>query len=49
VGLASAPVPLPFPAPLARIVARTVRSSFPRSVQERFLPFPVGPPALRIV
>ena len=49
VGIASAPVPLPFPAPLARIVARTVRSAFPRSLQERLLPFPVGPPTLRIV
>lgn len=49
VGIASAPVPLPFPAPVARMIARAVRSSFPRSVQERLLPFPVGPPTLRTV
>jgi hypothetical protein len=49
VGIASAPVPLPFPPAVARISARAERTTPPRSLQERRLPFPVGPPTLRSV
>ena len=49
VGIASAPVPLPFPAAVVRIVAPSARASLPRTLQERLLPFPVGPPTLPIV
>lgn len=49
VGIASAPVPLPFPTAVARIAPRSARTALPRSLQERRLPFPVGPPTLRTV
>ena len=49
VGIASAPVRLPFPAAVVRIVAAAARTTLPRTLQERLLPFPVGPPTLRIV
>ena len=49
VGIASAPVPLPLPAAVARIAPRSGRTTLPRSTRERRLPFPVGPPTLRTV
>jgi hypothetical protein len=49
VGIASAPVPLPLLPAVARIASRAARTTPPRSPAERRLPFPVGPPTLRLV
>lgn len=48
-GLASAPVPLPFPPSVARIVAVASGPVLHRSPAERRLPYPVGPPTLSTV
>ena len=49
VGIASAPVPLPFPPAVGRIAAPATRIVAPDSPGQRRLPFPLGPPTLRTV
>lgn len=49
VGIASAPVALPLPPAVTRIASPAARTTPPRSLAERRLPYPVGPPVLRFV